>query len=350
MIFHKKKTQILKLLDILKDINIEKISKNEIYFFDKKKILITGVSGLIGINLLFFFHKLILKKNIRIQIHGTFNTHLFKFIKEYFKYQKNITFQKIDLTKQKINFKKKYDFIFHCAGYAQPSKFLKFKSSTFKLNSLTIMNLKKNLTSDGKFVFMSSTEIYSGNENICDEKSMGKTTTSHFRSSYIESKKFAESYIINCIKNFVIFRVCLTYGPGVRFNDERIMNVLLVRSIRNKDIDIYGTLNQLRSNLYINDAIVMIVKGTVRNNKEIFNINNHRMTTIKKMAKFISVLSKKKIVLHKNFIKGSPKIIKISNKKILKSINYKISTTLKEGITKTYDWYLNLGKSSKSLF
>jgi len=33
MIIHKKKTQILKLLDILKDISIEKISKNEIYFF-----------------------------------------------------------------------------------------------------------------------------------------------------------------------------------------------------------------------------------------------------------------------------------------------------------------------------
>ena len=33
---------------------------------------------------------------------------------------------------------------------------------------------------------------------------------------------------------------------------------------------------------------------------------------------------------------------KISNKKILKSINYKINTKLKEGLLKTYNWYLNL--------
>ena len=71
-------------------------------------------------------------------------------------------------------------------------------------------------------------------------------------------------------------------------------------------------------------------------------VNNHNMTTINKMAQFISKISNKKIKNHKSFLKGSPKIIKISNKKILKSINYKISTSLKEGIIKTYNWYSNL--------
>ena len=33
---------------------------------------------------------------------------------------------------------------------------------------------------------------------------------------------------------------------------------------------------------------------------------------------------------------------KISNKKILDSINYKISTKLEDGLLKTYQWYLNL--------
>lgn len=330
------------LLDILRDINIDKISKKEITFFHKKKILITGVSGLIGINLLFFLHKISEKEKVSIQIDGIFNTSLFKFVKIFFKDNKNISFKKIDLTKKIINAKKKYDLIFHCAGYGQPAKFLKFKTSTYKLNSFSIMNLKDNLKKKGKFIYMSSTEIYSGNENLCIEKSIGRTTTSHPRSSYIESKKFGESYILNCIDNFLIFRVCLTYGPGVKFNDERILNILLLRAIKEKRINIYGGLNQLRSNLYISDAINMIIKSTVRFNKEIFNINNHNMTTINKMAQFISKISNKKIKNHKSFLKGSPKIIKISNKKILKSINYKISTSLKEGIIKTYNWYSNL--------
>ena len=164
----------------------------------------------------------------------------------------------------------------------------------------------------------------------------------HTRSPYIESKKFGESYLINGINNFLIYRVCLTYGPGAKINDERILNLLLLRSIKNKKIDIYGGLKQLRSNLYIDDAINMIIKSTVKYNRQIFNINNHKMTTINEMVKIISNISQKNVVKHKSFLKGSPKIIKISNKKILKAVNYKISTSLKDGLLKTYKWYLNL--------
>ena len=39
------------------------------------------------------------------------------------------------------------------------------------------------------------------------------------------------------------------------------------------------------------------------------------------------------------------KRLRLNNKKILKSINYKISTTLQEGIIKTYNWYSNLIRS-----
>jgi len=52
----------LKLLDILKSVDLRKITKSEINFFKNKKILITGVSGIIGINLLFFFNALINKE------------------------------------------------------------------------------------------------------------------------------------------------------------------------------------------------------------------------------------------------------------------------------------------------
>ena len=43
------------LLDILKSVDLRKINKSEINFFRNKRILITGASGIIGINLLFFF-------------------------------------------------------------------------------------------------------------------------------------------------------------------------------------------------------------------------------------------------------------------------------------------------------
>jgi nucleoside-diphosphate-sugar epimerase len=204
------------------------------------------------------------------------------------------------------------------------------------------MTLEKNLKKDGKFLYMSSTEIYSGNTKLCNENDIGNTTLKHPRSSYIESKKFGESYLINSRNNYLIYRVCLTYGPGAKLNDERVLNLLLLRSIKNKKIDVYGGLNQFRSNLFISDAINMIIKSTVKYKRQIFNINNHKMITIGEMVKIISNISQKKIIKHKSFLKGSPKIIKISNKKILRGINYRISTSLKEGLLKTFNWYSNL--------
>ena len=62
MNLNNKKLATNKLIKNLNEIDINKISKNEINFFNNKRILITGVSGIIGINLLFFLINLMLKK------------------------------------------------------------------------------------------------------------------------------------------------------------------------------------------------------------------------------------------------------------------------------------------------
>ena len=90
------------LVSNLGNINVERLSTNEINFFKNKKILITGVSGIIGINLLFFFNKLNVERKTSIHIDGTYNTSLFNFVKNYFKKNKKVNFIKIDLTKKKL--------------------------------------------------------------------------------------------------------------------------------------------------------------------------------------------------------------------------------------------------------
>ena len=222
---------------------------------------------------------------------------------------------------------------------------MKYKKSTYKLNSTTIIDLKNNLSKNGKFIYLSTTEIYSGNEKKCTEESVGNTGSTHPRSSYIDSKKFGESYIVNTFEKYVIFRACLIYGPGVKLNDERVLNQVIMRSIKNKQIDIYGGLNQLRSNLYISDAINLMIKTIVKSDNQIFNLNNHKMITLGKIFSMIGQISNKKVFNHGSKMLGSPKVIKISNKKILKKTNYKISTNIRDGLLKTISWYRNLSNA-----
>ena len=83
MIFAKQeKINNIKLLEVLNSISLKKISSKEAKFFKNKKILITGVSGIIGLNLLFFLNTLHTKKKIPLKIDGTFHTSLFSFVKK----------------------------------------------------------------------------------------------------------------------------------------------------------------------------------------------------------------------------------------------------------------------------
>ena len=115
-------------------------------------------------------------------------------------------------------------------------KFIRNKKATYNLNSSVIAKLQNNLNTKGKFIYLSTSEIYSGNINKCNESSIGVTGPFHPRSVYIDSKKFGESFIINMFSNFLIFRVSLTYGHGVKMNDERVLNQVIMRSIFKKKL------------------------------------------------------------------------------------------------------------------
>ena len=132
---------------------------------------------------------------------------------------------------------------------------------------------------------------------------------------------------------------------GAKLNDERVLNQVILRSIKNKKIDVYGGLNQLRSNLFIYDAVNMMIKTIVKTKNQIFNLNNHKMITLGKIFSMIEKISEKRLVNHGSKMFGSPKVIRISNKKILKKTNYKISTDIREGLIKTINWYRNLSNT-----
>ena len=74
---NQKKFKNNQLIDFLNKIDLTEISHKESNFFNNKRILITGVSGVIGINLLFFFNSLIKNRKVKLKVDGTFHTSIF---------------------------------------------------------------------------------------------------------------------------------------------------------------------------------------------------------------------------------------------------------------------------------
>ena len=98
-----------------------------------------------------------------------------------------------------------------------------------KLNTNSLELFVNKIKKNGKFLFLSSSEIYSGLNGKIDESKVGTTNTNHPRACYIESKRGGET-ILNNYKNKLKFkpisiRLCLGFGPGVRKDDERSFTV-----------------------------------------------------------------------------------------------------------------------------
>ena len=189
----------------------------------------------------------------------------------------------------------------------------------------------KLLNPNGKFLYASSSELYGPNSSS-NEDDAPATLTCTPRSIYIDSKRLGESIIYSTldISNFRIFRICLAYSPLFKKDDRRVMYELILKAIKNKEINLIDDGSALRQYLYVKDACKMMIKLAnlnysnlmINNSVPIFNISNsNEPITIFDLAKLIA----------ENFnvpVKKGPMNLNVySAPKLLKSIQ-KISQNL----------------------
>lgn len=334
------------LFNFLKKENFFLLKNKNNSFFKNKKILITGSSGLIGVNLLIFFFLLSKTSNSPKKITSLYKTSIPKFLK-YIKINKKFKFIQCDLSKElsdKIN--SKFDIIFHCAGYAQPAKFISDPIATMRLNSFAIHNLLKRIAFKGNFVFLSSSEVYSGLEGIVSEDRTGLTTTSHKRACYIEGKKYGETLLQaykNKLKlNLKIIRLCLAYGPGARINDTRVMSQFIDQLIKRKNIKMIDDGKAIRSYIFISDVIKIMLNIIIKGKDNIYNIGGKEKISIFDLAKKISKYFNnakvyKKILAKKNF--SAPKNAFVSIKKYENELGKIKLIKIDNGLEKTIKWH-----------
>ena len=124
---------------------------------------------------------------------------------------------------------------------------------------------------------------------------------------------------------------------------------IIYNIINNKEIPIYGKGTNSREWIYVKDhceALIKIFKkGKIGN---FYNIGSNKNETNVGITKKILKFSKKKIQIGDKvkikYVKDRPGHdirYALNSNKIIKDLNWKPRTSLKDGLTKTFDWYLN---------
>ena len=313
-----------------------------------KKIVITGAGGFIGRALVDKFSEN--KKNLIIAVDNNERGSLKKI-----KNKKNITKVKIDVTNKKKlkNVFKETDECYHLAAINGTKNFYEIPERVLKIGVLgTEYVLNECIKNKVKlFVFFSSSEAYQTPSNIPTKETEILKVPDVFnpRLSYGGSKIIGELLTINYLKNtkinFKILRPHNVYGPDMG-NDHVIPE--LIKKIYNKlkfkkkniKINIFGSGDESRSFIYIDDAVNAISKVVYKGAKNaIFNIGSNDEISIKKLIIKIGKILKIKVLIKKNKLHQGSVTRRCPNINKLKKLGHKNKFNLNQGLYKTILFY-----------
>jgi UDP-glucuronate decarboxylase len=284
-----------------------------------RKVLITGASGFIGSHLLAGLLQMQQELGGDLEIFAVVHRQISAWL-ALMGSNGRVTFLQGDLSKADfIPFLPEADAIIHAATYGQPKVFATAPDATLKLNTFSTFMLLDRLKAGGRFLFLSSSEVYGGLTNPpFSEEQIGTTNTTHPRACYIEGKRTGEA-ICNAYRTKGIdakaVRLCHAYGPGVRDGDQRAMNSFIEMAIRDNKISLLDAGLARRSYCYISDVGAMMWRILLMGKDVIYNVGGDYRTTIADLAKKIGELMNVEIVMppnDANSLLGAPSEVSVS--------------------------------------
>tara|TARA_Y100001970_G_scaffold294139_1_gene447425 strand:- start:546 stop:1547 length:1002 start_codon:yes stop_codon:yes gene_type:complete len=306
------------------------------------KVLITGVAGFLGSHLA----ERLAKMNHKVvgidNMIGGYADNV----------PKNIEFHKIDCCDlgEVKKIMKGVNVVFHCAATAHEGLSVFSPYEITKNNYLASISIFTAAVNEKvkRIIFCSSMARYGDQQTPFEENMKPKPVD-----PYAISKVAAEEVLANlCELNGIEWVVAVPHniiGPRQKYDDpfRNVISIMLNRMLQGKAPIIYGDGNQKRCFSYIDDCLsCMIPMLDQKNlNKQIINIGpDEEFVTINKVAEICTNLTG--VNLKPIYKKDRPREVKhalCSSDKARKFLDYKTTTSLDEGIKKTFEYIKKRG-------
>tara|TARA_Y100001970_G_C14192215_1_gene836077 strand:- start:1122 stop:2057 length:936 start_codon:yes stop_codon:yes gene_type:complete len=278
---------------------------------------------------------------------------------------KNYRFIKCDLINQtkllKIIKRYKPSGIFNLAAETHVDRSIDGPENFIKSNIVGLFHLLEAIKKYNeenrkvKLIHISTDEVYGdvlkgrSKENDAYKPSSpyaaSKASSDHLVSSFIRTYNIP-AIITNCSNN---------YGP--RQHPEKLIPKIIYNILNNNPLPIYGKGKNSREWIYVNDHCDALIK-IFKNGKlgEFYNIGSNMNLTNIEITKEILSIAKEKIIVGKNvkikFVKDRPGHdlrYALNSSKIKKELKWSPKTKIKNGLLKTFLWYVNNKKYYSSI-
>ncbi|MCW3786485.1 UDP-glucuronic acid decarboxylase family protein [Plebeiibacterium sediminum] len=249
------------------------------------------------------------------------------------------------------------DEIYNLACPASPVHYQFNSIKTIKtsvMGAINMLGLAKRIKA--RVLQASTSEVY-GDPEIHPQKESywGNVNPIGIRSCYDEGKRCAESLFFNYHQqnnvDIKVIRIFNTYGPRMNPNDGRVVSNFIVQALKGEDITIFGDGQQTRSFQYVDD----LIEGMIRmmNSRNDFhgpvNIGNPNEFTMLELAEQVIELTNSKSKLTYLPLPADDPTqrqpdITLAKKELN---NWEPTVQLREGLTKTIEFFDNLLKNPK---
>jgi nucleoside-diphosphate-sugar epimerase len=244
---------------------------------NRKKVLVTGASGLIGRELC---------KQLSSDVYdviGVDNNQRFKDVVPV-----NCKFICQDLSEFYQQTKNNFDLIFHLAAvngteyfYSDPSGTL-INNTRIDLNTFDYAATNRNC----KLIYSSSSEVVAGTDVVPTNEIVDISIHNihNPRWSYRLPKILSENYLTNSNINYLIVRFFNVFGSNSG-SGHFIRDI--VEKIKNQEHTLIGA-NETRSFCYVEDAVDALIHVSQSTEKQVVNIGNDREVSILEAANIIA--------------------------------------------------------------
>lgn len=315
--------------------------KSSSSFYNNKKILVTGGTGMIGR----FLVEMLIDRGARVTVAS---------LDEPSRAHPKAKFLKLDLTDFNNCMKacRGIDFVFHLAGIkGSPKMTIEQPASFFVPTILFNTNMMEAARRVGikRFLYTSTIGVYAPAE-IFHEDDVWKTFPSANDKFAGWAKRMgelqAESYKIQCGWDKIsIVRPANVYGPGDNFDPENAMVIpsLIHRVISGENpLTVWGDGTPIRDVIHAKDVAYGMLLALEKGINIPINLGSGIGVTIKQIAETIARLVPNgpiKIVWDKTKPMGDKKRL-MDMTRAKKLLGFKPKITLEDGIKETIEWYL----------
>lgn len=292
------------------------------------KVLVTGSSGFIGSSLLFRLISLGFDAIGWSRIgNGKFTT--------------NVNMDNlVDIEKHLLEFKP--DIVVHCAGAADVGISVVKPENDFMGNVILTHNLLFTLHRIGldhiKFIFLSSAGVYGNPISLPIAEDFPLNPLSPYALHKVMCEDICKFFAKNYGMDVKIARIFSAYGQGLK---KQIFWDLYKKICSDKEIMMYGTGDESRDYIYIDDVIQSILLLITKQSSEmVFNVANGEEVTIREAAeRFICTFraDKKRLKFIGQVREGDPLNWKADISRI-KKIGYKKTVDMQTGLQYYHDW------------